>query len=95
MEASQSALKEYSAKASEMIGGAKQAAVEKGYASKETVDKVPGGGVGSGVGSGVGNGAATEPALTFKQEDFPSAPVHPVGVNSHDGTKEESEPLLA
>lgn len=43
VEASQSALKDYSAKASEMIGGAKQAAVEKGIVTKETVDKLPGG----------------------------------------------------
>jgi hypothetical protein len=36
MQASQGAIKDYSSKAQEMIGGAKKAAVEKGYVSAET-----------------------------------------------------------
>lgn len=40
MEASQSALKEYTAKAQEMIGQGKQAAVDKGVVKQETADKV-------------------------------------------------------
>ena len=43
MEASQGALSSYSAKASEMIGGAKKFAVDKGYVSAETAAKTPGG----------------------------------------------------
>lgn len=43
MEMSQSALKDYSAKASEMMGGAKKAAVEKGIVSEGTANKLPGG----------------------------------------------------
>lgn len=83
MEASQSALKDYSAKASEIMGGAKKAAVEKGYVAQETVDKVPGG------------GATASPAVEVKKEDFPSAPVHPLDEKTHDGTVDEKEPLLA
>lgn len=83
MEASQSALKDYSAKASEMIGGAKKAAVDKGVVSKETVDKLPGG------------GAAASPNGVVKKEDFPAAPTHPLNEASHDGTVEEKEPLLS
>lgn len=40
MEMSQSALKEYTAKAQEMIGQGKQAAVDKGVVKQETADKV-------------------------------------------------------
>lgn len=81
VEASQSALKDYSAKASEMIGGAKQAAVDKGIVTKETVDKLPGGGA-----------AGAE----VKKEDFPTAPkTEPEAVSAHDGATEEKEPLLA
>lgn len=58
MEMSQSAFKDYSAKASEMMGGAKKAAVEKGIVSEETAKKLP--------------GDATGPEI--KKEDFPSAP---------------------
>ena len=60
MEMSSSALKDYSSKASEMMGGAKKAAVEKGYVSQETADKVP-----------TGTSAS---AANVKREDFPSAP---------------------
>lgn len=40
MEASQAAFKDYSAKATEMIGQGKKAAVEKGVVAPETADKV-------------------------------------------------------
>lgn len=40
MEMSQSAIKEYTAKAQEMIGQGKQAAVDKGMVKQETADKV-------------------------------------------------------
>ena len=36
MQASQSAVKEYSSKAQELVGSAKQTAVDKGYVSAET-----------------------------------------------------------
>ena len=42
---SESAFRDYSAKAQEMIGSAKKTAVEKGYVSGETAQKVPEGGV--------------------------------------------------
>ena len=86
MEASQSALKDYSAKASEMMGGAKKAAVEKGVVSKETVDKLPGGAVAS----------SPAPVPEVKTEDFPTAPKTELdSAKTHDGTVEEKEPLLS
>ena len=64
------ALKDYSAKAQEMIGGAKKAAVEKGYVSGETAQKAPGG---SGVSQAdFPSAPKTEPAVdqvTAKSED--------------------------
>lgn len=42
-EMAQGAFKDYSAKASEMMGSAKKTAVEKGAVSEETAAKVPGG----------------------------------------------------
>lgn len=41
-EMAQGAFKDYSAKASEMMGSAKKAAVEKGVVTEETAAKVPG-----------------------------------------------------
>ena len=43
MEMSQNAMKEYGARASEMVGAGKKAAVDKGMVSEETATKVPGG----------------------------------------------------
>ena len=87
MESSKSAFGDYAAKASEMMGGAKKAAVEKGYVSQETADKVPG-------------GAAAAPASAVKTEDFPAAPsTEPAPAATHDGAidvkSEEEEPVPA
>ena len=89
MEASSSALKDYSSKAQEMIGGAKKAAVDKGYVSEETAKKVPGG--------------EAAVAGEVKKEDFPAAPntepapATATGVHDEasDVKEEEKEPLLA
>ncbi|KAK3721942.1 hypothetical protein LTR37_002758 [Vermiconidia calcicola] len=59
MNASSSALKDYGAKAQEMMGSAKKTAVEKGVVSEETAAKAPGG---------------TDGSSDVKTEDFPSAP---------------------
>ena len=83
---SQSAIKDYSSKASELIGTAKKTAVEKGVVSEETAQKPPGG------------PAATE---QVKKEDFPTAPkteipsaAEAVGSATEEKAKAE-EPLLA
>ena len=60
VEMSQSTLKEYGAKASEMIGQGKKAAVDKGIISHETANKLT---------------PASDPAVKVKSEDFPTAPV--------------------
>lgn len=100
MEASQTALKDYSAKAGELIGGAKQAAVEKGVVSQETVDKLSAGPGGSTAGTTVADanlpapagGSAVNGGVT--SDAFPAAPKTELTA-VHDGTTEEKEPLLA
>jgi hypothetical protein len=82
MEMSQSAFKDYSAKASEMMGGAKKAAVEKGIVSEETAKKLPG-------------DAAAAAGSEVKKEDFPSAPQTEPAAATQDGAQGEKEPLLA
>ena len=76
---SQSAFKDYSAKASEMMGGAKKAAVDKGIVSDETAKKLP------------GDASATS---DIKKEDFPSAP-HTEPTAAQGEAQGEKEPLLA
>jgi hypothetical protein len=86
LEASKSAISQYSAQAQEMIGQGKKAAVEKGIVSPQTAEKV--------------DPAAATPEKAVGSSDFPSAPkdepailesthVEPIKPQS------EKEPLLA
>lgn len=66
MEATSSATKQYAAKAQEMMGGAKKAAVDQGVVSKETAEKAPGQPI-----DRVGESA---PVGGVQHGDFPNAP---------------------
>ena len=81
MEMSQSAFKDYQAKASEMMGSAKKAAVDKGYVSGETAAKAP----------GAENGSVKKEDFPAAPVSEPAAAVP----TQHDGAAEEKEPLLA
>lgn len=80
----QGAFKDYSAKASEMMGSAKKAGVEKGVVSEETAAKVPG---------GAGEGVKQEdfPAAPSGEP----AMKHDGGVDEKPVGEQEQEPLLA
>lgn len=78
MEMSQNALKDYGARASEMVGTAKKSAVEKGYVSEGTASKMPG-------------AAASE---VKKEDFPAAPKTEPEAAGSHDGAVEEKEPLL-
>lgn len=58
VEMSSAAFKDYSSKAQEMIGATKQSAVDKGYVSQQTADKV----------------TPTQTTSKVTSESFPSAP---------------------
>ena len=82
METSQSALKDYSARASEMMGSAKQAAVDKGAVSSDTAAKMPG---------------SASPEMK-KEDFPAAPSTEPAATSMHDGateTTQEQEPLLA
>ncbi|KAF2725763.1 hypothetical protein K431DRAFT_290272 [Polychaeton citri CBS 116435] len=83
LDATKNAAGSYATKAQEMVGHAKRQAVDKGYVSKETAEKVPSGGAGSSV----------------QSESFPSAPqtepAPAVADTAAEIKKEAEEPLLA
>ncbi|KAK5175763.1 uncharacterized protein LTR77_000903 [Saxophila tyrrhenica] len=83
VEASSSAFKTYGARASEMVGQAKQSAVDKGYVNQETADKAPGS-------TEVKKEDFPSAPTSVPQTDGPTE--QPV---SSDVNKEEQEPLLA
>jgi len=94
MEASQSALKDYSAKASEMIGGAKQVAIEKTEQAKQVAAEKTEQAKQAAVDQGV-----VSPE-TVKKDDFPAAPTSEPAAGSgltfaNGATAEEQKPLLA
>jgi len=105
MEASQSALKDYSAKASEMIGGAKQVAVEKTEQAKQVVaekseqaKQVTAEKTEQAKQAAVDQGVVSPE--TVKKDDFPAAPTSEPAAGSgltfaNGATAEEQKPLLA
>ena len=89
MQASQSAVKEYSSRAQELVGSAKQTAVEKGYVSAET----------AGVNNTTGTNVTKEDfptAPTAQPTHDGAADELPVKEEMHAPYKaDEKEPLLA
>ena len=84
-EMAQGAFKDYSARASDLVGTAKKTAVEKGVVSEATAAKVPGGQANPNSASVPGS------SPLVKEENFPSAPkTDPL--SSHDGAS-DSNPL--
>ncbi|CZT25249.1 related to cell wall protein cwl1 [Ramularia collo-cygni] len=89
VEASRSAIKDYSSQASELIGQGKKAAVDKGIVKPETAEKVA--------------SATVTPEKAVSSSDFPSAPkVEPViestqvePLNPEHPVTRDAEPLLA
>jgi len=105
MEASQSALKDYSAKASEMIGGAKQVAAEKTEQAKQVVaEKTEQAKQVTAEKTEQAKQAAVDQGVvspeTVKKDDFPAAPTSEPAAGSgltfaNGATAEEQKPLLA
>lgn len=83
MEASQGALKTYGAKAQEMMGQAKQSAVDKGYVKEETAAKLP------------GSSTVQQEDFPAAPSAEPTSTAHTDGATDIDVKKEEQEPLLA